>query len=158
MSYGRKKSDSRGGKNGLTVIEVLVATGITLALLLTALPFYGGLPSSAQLDALGSGLVQEVRLVREQARAGLGNAAHGIKFFEDRYVIFEGSSYAARKTELDRITAFPPDLVLVSTFPGGELVFAAGSGIPASPGTVTLDGASRSRVVTVNGAGMAEEQ
>ena len=64
---------------GFTIIELLIAIGITVVLVAAASPIYGNLQVSTQLNESSAQITQDLRLAREQSRAGVNGAAHGIK-------------------------------------------------------------------------------
>ncbi len=118
-------------KNGFTLIELLVVIGITAILVMASLPIYGNLQISAQLNGNAAQIAQNLRLSREQSLAGLNAAAHGIKFFPNQYVLYQGSSYALRNVSYDRTYNLAGVLTLSTTIPGDEINFSKGPTLPA---------------------------
>ncbi|TAK03346.1 prepilin-type N-terminal cleavage/methylation domain-containing protein [Patescibacteria group bacterium] len=117
----------------------LVETMITVALLL-ALVGGGGILSARYLRgryvrASAETLLSELRAAQGEARAQLGDAAHGVKAFPDRVVRFTGDSYAARASASDVTTALPAAIAIEGA---DEAVFPKGGVAPASPATFTF--------------------
>lgn len=78
-------------------------------------------------------------------------AEHGIAIQSDRYVIFQGSSYAARDAEHDVVVAADPSFAH-----GGlsEVVFAMSSGNPEVVGAITFqDTTGRASIITIGNEG-----
>lgn len=147
-------------KTGFTLIELLIVIGITAVLAMAALPIYGGLQVSAQLNDNSAQIAQNLRLSREQGLAGMNNAAHGIKFFpnQKQYVLYQGPSYALRDIPYDRTYTLGSVLTLSTTFISDEINFSKGLGAVSGVGTVTISHAvNGSRQVTVNKLGAVDE-
>jgi len=108
---------------GVTLIELLIVLGLTALLIAGA-----GMVSFEQFGATHSredrnALIDALLLARARAQSD-GNAAHGVYIENDRFIVFEGSSYALRTSKQD--TAFPHSS---SRFTGDiEFLFVSGSG------------------------------
>lgn len=151
-------------KVGFTLIELLLVIGIFLVVGAAVTPLYGNLTVATQLNEETSQLVQTIRIARERSLAGYNNLDHGVCFqlaSPDRYLLYQGSSCAARVAVNDRVTTLAPALDLTSTFPDQDLHFSRG--VPAAAGTITLThaasgGVSGTRTININEIGLAEEQ
>lgn len=129
-----------------------------MVLAAAASPIYGNLQVSTQLNEASAQITQDLRLAREQSRAGVNSAAHGIKFATNQYTIFQGASYAARDSAYDRVNTFSDALSIATTFTNDEIVFSAGTGAPSAAGVVTITHTvSGSRIITVNTSGAVTE-
>lgn len=145
-------------KNGFTLTELLIVIGIMTITVVASLPIYGNLQISAQLNDNTAQIAQNLRLSREQSLAGLNAAAHGIKFFPNQYVLYQGSSYASRNVSYDRTYDLAGVLTLSTTIPGDEINFSKGLGAPSASGIITLTHAVNGvRQVTINSFGVVEE-
>jgi prepilin-type N-terminal cleavage/methylation domain-containing protein len=150
-------------KAGFTLVELLV--GITLMLILAsvATPIYGNMQVSAQINDNTAQIIQTIRIARARSIARQNGAAHGV-YFEinagdhDRYILYQGASYALRTAELDRSTELDDALSLATTLTGSEVNFSRGFGVPDNSGTVTLTHDVQDvRTIDINGAGKIEE-
>jgi prepilin-type N-terminal cleavage/methylation domain-containing protein len=151
---------------GFTIIELLIVITITLILAAASVPIYGNLQVSAQLNENSAQIIQALRTAREYSVAGFNNVQHGV-FFEinpdsdDRYILYQGSTYATRNSSYDRAVTLDSSLTLSTSLTGGanEVNFSKGLGTPIQIGTITLThDASGSKVIVVNSFGMVEEQ
>lgn len=161
MSEFKIKTKTQKSKitQGFTVVEFLVVVGVSLLLVLAALPIYGNTQVSTQLNESSAQIVQDLRLARELSRSGVDGQLHGIKFQSNQYTLFEGGSYAARNTDYDRINTFSGSLTITTTFTNNEVVFSTGSGLPSINGTVIIaHSAGGTRTVILNGSGTVEDQ
>lgn len=149
-------------RQAFTIVELLVVVAITLIIAVAAVPIYGNLQISAQLSDNTAQIIQTIRIARTRSVAGVNNSAHGV-YFEinsddhDQYVLYQGSSYAARDAEYDREITLNHALSLATTFVGDEVNFSRGLGLPNATGTITLihktDGL---RVMTINQLGVVD--
>lgn len=149
--------------SGFTLIELLVVVAIFVILAAASVPVYGNWQSSAQMDTAVSEIVQGLRLAKTKSAAGFNNSVHGI-YFEinaagsDRFIIYQGSSYASRDTDHDQETELSGALSLATTLTGNEIGFSKGLGEPTTTGTVTIlhSGSSESVMISINGLGVVD--
>lgn len=159
------KNKDRTFQTGFTLLEVLIVVALMIILAATALPLYGNLQWTAQLNEIEARAVGELRLARELSSARSGDSQYGV-YFEvnpasaDRMIFFRGASYALRNPDYDRTTSLSDILTLQSGLSGGgdEVVFTKNFGIPSVTGTITLthSGSGDSRVISINAYGMVE--
>lgn len=143
---------------GFTIIELLIVVGITVILAAAASPIYGNLQVSTQLNEVSAQIAQDLRLAHEQSRAGVNGAAHGVKFEQSRYTVFQGSSYFSRSSAYDRVNVFSDSLTIVTNFLNDEVVFPPGIGSPNASGTIIITHAAKgSRTITLNSVGSVTE-
>jgi prepilin-type N-terminal cleavage/methylation domain-containing protein len=147
---------------GFTLIEFLIVIAITLILAVAAVPIYGNLQVSGQLNDTQDRFVQAVKTARQRSIAGLNNSAHGI-YLEinanspDRYILYQGPSYAGRNAEFDKVQSLFNTISATSTISLNEINFSKGLGVPNATGTVTFTHDSiGSRVLQVNRLGIIE--
>lgn len=155
---------------GFTLIELLIVIGITVILAAASIPIYGHLQVAGQLDENTSQMIQAVRTARERSSSRLNNASHGVYFeinagSKDKYILYQGSSYATRSASYDREVILDDVLSLSTTdfiLTGGKDVdinFSKGLAVPDNVGTMTIthnvDGA---RQFSVNSMGKIEQE
>ncbi len=158
-----KRQRSIVARAGFTVIELLVVIGIAVVLAAAAAPLYGNLQVSVQLNENISQIIQTTRSARENSFSRLNNSSHGV-YFEinpsgnDRFILYQGDSYAARDASHDRAVILDPSLSLSTTLSGNEVNFSKGLAVPNATGTVTIShDVKGSRTMAVNRLGMVEE-
>ena len=148
---------------GFTIIELLIVIAITLILATLSASLYGNLQVSSQLNDSTSQMLQATRTARERSVARVNNSAHGVYFeinpgADDRYILYQGSSYAARDSSHDRATTLANSLSLSTTLTGSEVNFSMGFGVPDNTGSVILThDVNGTRTITINSFGMVEE-
>lgn len=141
---------------GFTVIELLVV--VALFIVLTSLSIYlsfdmyRGYAWRTEQDVIVSAL-QKAR-AQSMANLCLGSCTdgkrHGVAILADKYVIFQGDSYAARDVSFDE--AFDASPVVGHSPVNTEVVFERLSGA-TSGFNLTLTDPIRSTVISVNGVG-----
>ncbi len=157
------KVKGRRRRTGFTIVELLIVIGIIAVLAAAASPIYGNLQISAQLNENISQIIQTTRIAREYSVARLNNASHGVYFeinagADDRFILYQGDSYAARDADYDRAVSLDSALSLSAAIAGNEVNFSKGLGLPNATGTVAVTHDTKgSRIMLVNDFGMAEE-
>ena len=145
-------------KKGFTMIELLIVIGVTIIVLTAALPIYSNLQISAQLNETSSQIAQTIRSARGRASSGYNNSAHGVKFLENSYVIYEGPNYALRTTENDREIPLDSPISISTDLTDDEIYFSKRLGVPSESGTITIthdvDG---TRTVSISAIGIVDE-
>lgn len=147
--------------SGFTLIEILIVIALFLLLSAASFSIYGNLSVSSQLDDAHSGILGTLRTARERAISRLNNSGHGVYFddagLEDRYILYQGPSYAARDIGYDRILTLDSSLSLSTDFPSNDINFSMGRGIPNATGTVTITHSVKGlKYISVNRFGIAE--
>lgn len=156
-------------KNGFTLIELLVVIGVIIILAAATFPIYGNLQVSAQLNENSSKIIQAIRTAREQSLAGFNNQRHGVYFeinaiANDKFILYQGYSYADRDVDYDQETILDGSMFLLSTdfslinIDDVDINFSKGLGVPDNTGTLILTHDVRgSRRIVINEIGMVEE-
>lgn len=150
-------------KTGFTLVELLIVIAITLILAMAAVPIYGNLQVSSQLNENTSLLIQNLRTAQERSMSRVNNSSHGIKFFSDNYVLYQGSSYGTRTQVYDRVTDLGSAVSLQWSLSGSgqldEINFSKSLGVPDMTGTVTLShSVGDMSVINTNEFGAVEKQ
>lgn len=152
MKLPRQSGDSaRGGRAGFTLIEIVIAVAILVALaglgLIVGIDLYKSNVLGTELD----NAVNVLQKARAEAQANIGGSPHGISLQSNRYVIFRGSSYAARDPLYDEEILISP---IITATGSSEIVFSQLSGNANASGTITLtDERGVSFVVSVDSEG-----
>lgn len=153
---------------GFTLVELAITIGLSVILAVMAIPIYGNLQTSSQLNEESALIVQALRSAREQAVAGLNNSGHGV-FFRinpagaDSYTIYQGSSYSGRSPAYDQVRTMAGAVSFAnSTFAltgvDVDVNFSKSLGMPSNTGTLFINhSASGQRGITVNSLGAASE-
>ncbi len=148
-------------KNGFTATELVISLGITVILIALAIPVYGNLQTSVQLDENTSQLIQTIRLAREYSLSSYNSARYGVKILPTKYILYQGSSYSLRNNQYDRETDLGSALQLNWDLSegSGEINFTKGLGLPSSTGTIMfIHSSAGQKTVSVNKMGIVEEQ
>lgn len=141
---------------GFTLIELLIVIAISLIVLATAVPLYGNLQGTAQINDVTSGIIQTTRIARERSMNRLNNSSHGvyINVASNNYVLYQGDSYATRDSTYDRVTTLDSVISLSTTISGNDISFSKGLGEPSNTGDITVSHeVNGSRTMTINSLG-----
>ena len=125
---------------GFTLTELLITIAIMAILSAAAVPIYGNLQVSSQLNESTSLIIQTLRTAKERAQSRVNNDGHGVWFAADSYILYQGPSYTDpdRDTEYDRKQEVDSSITIATTLPGGEINFSKSLGEPDNTGTITL--------------------
>lgn len=145
-----------------TLIELLIVMAVMVILAVATIPIYGNLQVSSQLNDASSEIIQFLRTAQQESMARYNNAAHGVKFQADRYILYQGSTYALRDSDYDRETILDSSMELSRSLSGtgqsDEVNFSKGLGAPDMIGTITLThDVQGTRTISVNSYGKVEE-
>ncbi|MFH1522569.1 MAG: GxxExxY protein [Patescibacteria group bacterium] len=170
-SHRSVKSDSNPlNLYGFTLIELLIVISITSILMVAAIPIYGNLQVTTQLNENTSQIIQSIRTARVRSVAGYNNSEHGvyfeINFFgNDKYILYQGPSYLLRSSAydkeniLDKALSFNTIGFILSNGKDVDINFSKGLGMSNNAGDIILthdvDG---DRNITVNEYGKIEEE
>lgn len=141
---------------GFTVVELIIVIAITAILAAAAIPLYGNLQITAQLNANTSQLTQNLRTAQTRSIAGLNGLEQGVALASNQYTLYQGttSSVYTRTTELDSVLN-----LYWSLSNGTNVVEFDGSGIPTATGSLYLmHDVYGIKTITINDAGLIEEQ
>ncbi len=141
-------------KRAFTLPELLIVLGIAAVLFAIASVTLLRVQRGANLDATTAAMLTDIK---SQQTTGMSNSvgAVGVAFAADGYTLFNGDTFNAADPGNFRVAVEAP-LGLTTSLPGGEIVFAAGSGevvgFTAGSETITITDSSNgaTRVLRVN--------
>ncbi len=137
---------------GFTFLEVLVTIGILGGLLAVGLPIGWDFSQRYQFDSEAGLFISILESARNSAMVNLRESSHGVYIASDKFVIFQGSSYAFRDASRDRNFSRSGGVVISGP---SEIVFAALAGtttvsafdISYSQGSVTINVNSEGTII-----------
>ena len=98
-------SPEKGG--GFTLIEVVIVLGVLMIVLILSTSALYNLTKKTDLDASRDNIVSTLNTARNKTLASEGSAKYGVYFdtslSPNRYVLFQGPSYALRNVSFDEI-------------------------------------------------------
>ena len=134
---------------GFTLLEILIAMSIVIVLIgfayFIGFDFYRN--QALRSDEIT--VVSILRTARSRAMANINQAPHGFAFQNDRYILFQGSSYASRNQAYDEVTGISPLMTATGT---EEVVFEQLSG-NANASTILLFTSAASSTIFINNEG-----
>jgi len=149
---------------GFTLVELLMVIAISLILAVVAVPIYGSLQVKSQINESTSLLIQNLRISKEKSMARFSDSAHGIKFFSDSYVAYQGNSYSTRTASYDRNFDLGGEVELQWSLSGSgqsdEVNFSKGLGNPDMVGTIEVASQTigSSKTIEINEIGTVQSQ
>ncbi len=134
---------------GFAIIEVVIAFALVTAILSIGLPASWDFYRSYEFDSDITTFVAALEQARNASLNNLNQSAHGVYVSSTTYVVFQGSSYAARTAAYDK--NFPRNNIITVTGPS-EILFSALAGQPASS-TYLFTSNQRSINISINNEG-----
>ncbi len=121
---------------GFTVVELIIVIAIFTVVVAGTAPLLVQFQHKQKVGNVAEDVVQALRKAEHRSLVGERDSGWGVSFQTGQYVVFAGSSYAARITDFDeRRTVATPEYAFSGS---GELVFQRGTGKPLVPGTVSV--------------------
>ena len=150
-------------KKGFTYIELMVI-GLGTIIAAISVPIFGSWQTFSQLNEATVQIIQTIRLAREYSLARHRDSAQGVYFeinssANDKFILYQGDSYATRDSDYDREIVLKDSLSLSTTLTNNEVNFSLGLGLPGNAGTVTLTSSNtNTKDIEINSYGMVEEK
>ena len=144
---------------GVTLIELLIAIAIMTLMSAAAIPIYGNLQVSSQINENTTLIVQTIRTARQNSVSRVNDSGHGVMFFTNSFVMYQGTDYATRQAAYDRLIPLDSALTLSSTLTGDEVNFSKSTGVPVEAGAVTIThDLGDTKTIQINKFGAIEEE
>lgn len=141
-------------KQGFTLIEALLAVSIIAAMAGISTPLLSSFVARNDLDLTTQNVIRALHRAQLYARSGVGDSPWGVAILSDKAVLFKGATYASRDANFDENILFSN--ITPSTL--AEVGFTELTGTPTTTGntTLTANGTTNTRTITVNAKGMVE--
>lgn len=132
---------------GFTIIEILFVLAISTAIFLIISTSDFSIYAARSLDAEMDSVIGLLRRARVKAMNNTNQSDQGFYISNDKYIVFQGSSYTARDADFDE--EFPRSAqIAVSGL--SEVVFSAIEGASGASGTIAFSSASGTASISVN--------
>lgn len=142
----------RTGREGFTVVDVMLACGIVAIVLAAVLPSVHVYQTRTGVDFAARTTTAFLRAARERARFGWDDAAWGVAVDGGTITLFQGSSYAARDAAYDETATYVTSATITGTT---EYVFSLATG-RTTGGALTFTAPNGdAQIVTVTALGSA---
>jgi prepilin-type N-terminal cleavage/methylation domain-containing protein len=143
-------------QSGFTFIELILVMGITATLFGFVTLNLVGTQNNTSVNSADSVLISDMAGQQTKAMMGTGASSgtnYGIYFQEDKYILFEGSSYSSTDPKNFTITLDKGLNITNIRFPNSILVFSARSGavvgFVSGSNSVTIQDVSGLKVNTI---------
>lgn len=137
-------------RSGFSIIEIVIVIAIFGMLLAIGLPIGLDAYRNYLLTSESRNLLSILRRAETNAFANKNGSAHGVAVQSDRFVLFQGQSYASRDAPYDE--EYPKSGTVTSSGTA-EIIFSQISGKPSASAAITLSNELRSQTITVNEEG-----
>lgn len=138
---------------GFTLFEIIIVLSFIVIVAIVAIPASLNFLKQQNLNTTTSNVLATLRQARSQAVSQKNDSSFGVKFLSNSYVLFQGSSYAARTTSQDLLFTIPGTVSISGI---SEIVFTKRTGLPNTTGTILIMAGTASRSVNINQQGTIE--
>ena len=143
---------------GVTLIELLIAIAIMAIISAAAIPIYGNLQVSSQINENTTLIIQTTKTARQNSISRVNDLSHGVKFLTDSFVLYQGTDYNTRLADYDRLIPLSSSLSLSTTFTNNEINFSRSLGTPNETGIITINHSlGKTKTIQINKFGTIEE-
>jgi prepilin-type N-terminal cleavage/methylation domain-containing protein len=140
---------------GFTLIELIVVIAVVLVIVGAVVPVGLSFYRSQVVDETAHDVLVALRKAQMLAMLQKNDSSFGVALLADRFVLFQGASYAARVQSEDTETF----LSSIVTFSGmSEVVFSKMTGDTATPGAVVVSSGTDTITLYVASIGKIEIQ
>ncbi|MDE2399437.1 MAG: prepilin-type N-terminal cleavage/methylation domain-containing protein [Patescibacteria group bacterium] len=147
-------------KQGLSIIEIIVAVAILGIIFLVVIPQFSKIRDNQVIKSAVQDTLSAIDKARTETLSSLNSSEYGVHFQSDQVIIFKGKVFSAgdANNEIFGITA--PASITNVTFGGtsgvsGDIYFNRLSGAPSTTGTITISNNSFSKIITISATGVA---
>ena len=134
-------------RQGFTLVEVLIVLGLFGVLFGIGLPISLDSYRSYILTSETKNLLSVMRRARSLAVANDHEISHGVSLENDRFVLFQGLSFAGRDPAFDENYPKSPSVTITGF---GEIVFSQISGLPNATTTIILKNDLNEQTISIN--------
>lgn len=126
----------RGEDKGFLLAETVITIALIVFIATLTAPFAMKFTILRAFEEQSDTVIAMLLTARDQSLSGKNGTGFGVKFFPNKYVLFEGASYAARVPAKDETLALPGGMTVNQGIYSDEIVFTAAGGTAAG-GTAT---------------------
>lgn len=142
-------------KKAFTLLEIVIVLGLFSIVSLLVFPISISQSQSSKIDYEVSNFASLLKLQQQKAYAMQNNASYGIYMYSDKYVTYQGSSFASAT---DKVIINFPNEVKIDQFNlntgGTEINFTAGSFRPNAYGNVRFTTSGIIFIFDINSEGL----
>lgn len=143
--------------SGFTLLEIVIVIALISFISMIAVPFGVREIQRANASSTAIDLSSIIFLTQQNAYAGLNNTSHGVAFYNNRYILFEGDSLASASNQETVFFQNDAQIDLITLSGGGnELIFSKGSIRPQKTGTIRITEESSSYQISINTEGFVD--
>ncbi len=140
------------GKEGYTMVEVLIVLAILAFAAMSVLPFLGYFQHQQTLTTVEQDLMQALRRAQHRAVIAERDSAWGVFIQARSFTTYAGTSYATRNSAFDKTESLSSTFLLTGM---ADIPFTKLTGIPGATGTITITetDSAKSLHIDINGQG-----
>lgn len=138
-------------KKGYTLIEIILVISLIAIVAASTFPITKTFLDRNEYDSAFRLVLNGIRTAQIFSQTGKSDTNWGVRFNSGSVVVFSGTSYATRTTNLDEVSSISTRISVSGTT---EIVFNKVTGYITSNVTVTISGNNISKNIIVNTKGL----
>lgn len=145
----------RSSARGMTLLEILIATGIMLVLLGIVSGIFTTFNRTKVIEAEASRIASIIKSAHDRTLSSEGGSNFGVHFASGTVTIFRGSAYVEGAVTNEIFPLSSAVTVTPSLLGGGnDIIFVKIKGTTAQSGTVTVSAYGQSKIIDVTTTGV----
>jgi prepilin-type N-terminal cleavage/methylation domain-containing protein len=137
-------------RQGFSILELVVVIGILTILLGLGTLYSSDFYQRTIIESEKDQIVSLLWRARSRALNNVNQTDHGLLLGSSTYVVFQGTSSAARNTALDENFPVSSGINLSGA---SSVVFRSPDALPAATGTISVSNGIKTYSITINGEG-----
>lgn len=142
-------------QSGFTLIEVLLTMALVAIIALLSSPFYSRFIFSQEVSVTRDELQGSFAKAQLYSMSGKNNSRWGVAVNNGKIILFQGASFTSRYQSFDETFSIHKSVTVSGM---DEIVFAQATGKPNNQPTITITGNNETKILTMNGEGVLDEQ
>lgn len=150
------RSNNHHRRSGFTLIEMMLVVALLAGLTVFSTPFYLSFMRRNDLSNAARAVTLAVQNAEVHSQGILLDQAWSVRVEDGSVTMFLGADFATRNQDWDITTNFNENIIVSGDT---DILFARGTGLPASPKSITLTNLNKeTRTITINAKGLVDIQ
>jgi Tfp pilus assembly protein FimT len=147
-------------QRGVSALELITVISIITILIFMVFSKFSSVREGQVIKSAVEGVLSSIDRARGETLSSLNSSEYGVHFQSDKVIIFKGKVFSSGASDNESIDLTTPASITNITFGGvsgtsGDVYFNRLSGMPSTTGTISINTASYSKIITISATGSA---
>lgn len=147
-------------QRGVSALELITVISIITILIFIVFSKFSSVREGQVIKSAVEGVLSSIDRARGETLSSLNSSEYGVHFQSDKVIIFKGKVFSSGASDNESIDLTTPASITNITFGGvsgtsGDVYFNRLSGMPSTTGTISINTASYSKIITISATGSA---